>query len=109
MIVHMKKDFRNAFNLKVRKDDSLNKFFVAVGNDEVSVKYTAESDTHWIIQEVKAPSHIRAMNVHGRLLEYILELAMQEKISISPACAYAQTFITRHPRFETLVPHQEVS
>lgn len=105
----MKKDFRNAFNLKVQQDEDQGKFFVTIGQDEVSVRYSPQSETHWSIEEVNAPSQIRSMNVHGRLLEYVLELALQEKMTITPSCAYAQTFIKRHPRFESLVPQVEVS
>ena len=105
----MKKDFRNAFNLKVQQDEDQGKFFVTIGQDEVSVRYSPQSETHWSIEEVNAPSQIRSMNVHGRLLEYVLELALQEKMTITPSCAYVQTFIKRHPRFESLVPQVEVS
>lgn len=100
----MKKDFRNAFNLKVQHDEAAGKFFVRIGQDKVSVNYEATSKDMWTIREVSVPSQVRSMNIHSRLMEYVLELALQEKIVIRPACAYAQSFIKRHSRFESLVP-----
>lgn len=99
----MKKDFRNAFNLKVQHNEAAGKFFVTIGQDEVSVKYQASSKDLWTILEVAVPSQVRSMNIHSRLMEYVLELALQEKIMVRPACAYAQSFIKRHSRFESLV------
>ena len=105
----MKKDFRNAFNLRIQHDESEHKFFVTIGQDEVSVSYTPEAKDHWTISQVTVPTQLRSMNIQGRLLEYVLELALQEKMSITPGCAYAQTFILRHPRFQALVPATKVS
>ncbi len=102
----MKKDFRNAFNLKVQHDEAAGKYFVTIGQDEVSVNYQATSKDAWSINEVSVPSQVRNMNVHSRLMEYVLELALQEKIMITPACAYAQSFIKRHSRFNSLVPEE---
>lgn len=102
----MKKDFRNAFNLKVQHDEAAGKYFVSVGQDEVSVACRVESKEAWTIDDVLVPSHLRNMNIHSRLLEYVLELALQEKVIVTPACAYAQSFIKRHRRFEALVPEQ---
>lgn len=102
----MKKDFRNAFNLKVQHDEAAGKYFVTVGQDEVSVNYQVISKDTWSIHEVAVPSQVRSMNIHSRLMEYVLELALQEKITISPACAYAQSFIKRHSRFDALVPEE---
>lgn len=102
----MKKDFRNAFNLKVQHDEAAGKFFVTIGQDEVSVKYHAESKDAWTINEVSVPNQVRSMNIHNRLMEYVLELALQEKVMITPDCAYAQSFMKRHGRFEGLIPEQ---
>lgn len=102
----MKKDFRNAFNLKVQHDEAASKYFVTIGQDEVSVNYQVTNKNTWSINEVSVPNQVRSMNIHSRLMEYVLELALQEKIMITPACAYAQSFMKRHSRFNALVPEE---
>ncbi len=104
----MKKDFRNACNLRIQHDEIARKFFVTIGADEVSVNYLPQEDHHWNIADVVVPSQIRSMNVHARLLEYVLELALQEKITVYSESAYVKTFILRHPRFQALTSEPEI-
>ncbi len=100
----MKKDFRQALNLRVLHDESASKFFLPLGAEEISVTYTCLNDHLWQIDQVQVPSHLRSMNVHAQVLEYVLELALQEKIQIIPACAYAQSFMKLYQRFQVLIP-----
>ncbi len=102
----MKKDFRQAFNLRVNHDETAHKFTSTMGKDEVMVAYTPLDAATWRIDAVTASPELRSMNIHGRLLEYVLELALQEKINVQPNCAYAKAFINHDSRFQALVAEE---
>lgn len=100
----MKKDFRQAFNLRVQHDEQQHKFYISLGGDEVAVQYEPGADNSWHIKSVRVPSAYRSTGAHARLLEYVLELARQDKITVHPDCAYARTYIQGNPRFAELIP-----
>ncbi|MDP5170544.1 MAG: N-acetyltransferase [Bacteroidia bacterium] len=100
----MKKDFRQAFNLRVQHNETDHKFLITLGGDEISVAYDEPKQGAWQITSVNVPTQMRSMNVHAQLLEYVLEHARQEKIEIIPTCAFAKSFIKQNPRFLDMVP-----
>ena len=89
--------------INVHHDKENHEFYVPLTNGRISVKYEAEENV-WKFTSVDIPQEARRFHIGPRLLEYAIETAKAEKLKILPACAYAQTYLARNPRFQSLLP-----
>ena len=102
----MRSSFLKRFSLKVHHEEDNQRFLVPLSPEPVTLDYEIEGDT-WLITAINIPETARQLHVGPRLMEYALEKALFEKLTVRPVCAYARNYMARNPRFETLLPKEE--
>lgn len=101
----MRSSFLKRFSLKVQHEEENQRFLVPLNPDPVTLDYEIEGDT-WLITAVNIPESARQMHVGPRLMEYALEKAIFDKLSVRPMCAYARNYMARNLRFDVLLPKE---
>lgn len=101
----MRTSFLKRFSLKVIHDPENHRFLVHLSPDPVTLHYEVEGNT-WLITAVNIPPSARQLHVGPGLMEYALEKALFDKVTVRPLCAYARNFMARNPHFQSLLPRE---
>ncbi|MGH8146826.1 MAG: GNAT family N-acetyltransferase [Rhodanobacteraceae bacterium] len=88
--------------MDVVHDANARRFHAEVGGQRGVLDY-ALRDGVMIITHTGVPSAIGGRGVAAKLTRVALETARREHWKVVPACAYAATFIRRHPEFDDLL------
>lgn len=102
----MRSSFLKRFSLKVIHEEENHRFLVQLSPEPVTLYYEVEGNT-WLITAVNIPSGARELHVGPRLMEYAMEKALFDKVTVRPLCAYARNFLARNPRFEALLAKEK--
>jgi predicted GNAT family acetyltransferase len=102
----MRSSFLKRFSLKVIHEEENQRFLVQLSPEPVTLHYEVEGNT-WLITAVNIPPSARELHVGPRLMEYALEKALFDKVTVRPLCAYARNYLARNPRFQTLLSKEE--
>lgn len=101
----MRSKYLKQNTINFQHDTENDEFFVPLANSKISIEYQEEENT-WRITDVNIPQQARRFHIGPRLLEYVMESARAQKFKVIPDCAYAESFMIRHPRFQKLLPKE---
>ncbi len=79
----------------VKDNPQTSRYELDVGGQIVFALYRREGATLYI-RHVEAPPPLRGTGAAGRLMEGIMEIAGQERLTVVPLCSYAAAWIRRH-------------
>ncbi len=79
----------------VRDNKPANRYELDVGGQIVFALYRRDGSTLYI-RHVEAPLPLRGTGAAGRLMQGIVEIAADEKLSVVPLCSYAAAWMRRH-------------
>ena len=72
-----------------------NRFEYHTGGATAFASYRKQGQTLFI-DYVEAPPELRGTGAAGKLMQYIVDQAKQDKLSITPICSYAASWLKRH-------------
>ncbi len=98
----MSSRYFKTLKVKVEHEPENERFYIPCSPEPVSLKYQ-ENEEGWEITDVKIPQAARKLKMGSSIMEYVLETAKKENLKVSPACAYAENFFARFPRYERLL------
>lgn len=88
--------------LNVQHDESHSRFIATVDGYPCVVEYTLDANT-LVITHTGVPQKVGGRGIASELTQYVLDTARARGWSVVPQCAYAASYIARHPEYQDLV------
>lgn len=77
------------------------RFEFAINGETAFARYRVAGDTLFI-DYVEAPPALRGTGAAGKLMEKVMAEARNRKLSVTPICGYAATWLTKHSEYNDI-------
>jgi len=98
----MSSRYFKTLKVKVEHEPENERFLIPFSPEPVSLEYQKNGEA-WEITNVQVPQEARKLKMGISLMEYVLETAKKDNRKVNPACAYAENFFVRFPRYQELL------
>jgi uncharacterized protein len=82
---------KGAFEVKIDKETEAKMTFVFAGTDKIIIEHTEVNPDY------------KGKGFGKLLIEKVIELAKEKKMTIIPLCPFAKKYLERHPEFNDLL------
>ncbi|MCB8984125.1 MAG: N-acetyltransferase [Ardenticatenaceae bacterium] len=89
----------------VRNNEAENRFEIEEDGQLAVLEYVREADVITYVH-TKMPPDLRGMGLGGKLARYALEYAREMNLKVIPVCPFVQSYLERHPEYQSLVLKQ---
>jgi hypothetical protein len=104
----MKAHFQKALNLNIKHDAAAAKFFIPLGDAELSLTYEVAGRS-WTILSFQQPPQVARLGAGNRLVEYVLEFAKDQKVEVNAnAVPFVHNYLLNNQRYQCLLPREVV-
>ena len=90
-------------NIEIKHDEDKGKFFSVVDGKEARLEYEKIDDKTIEFPYTYVPPSLRGKGIGAKLVEYGLNYARRNKLSVIPSCSYVENFIHRNQKYKDLV------
>lgn len=90
-------------NLEIKKGD--NRFYIGESekNDIARITFYYQEEKVIVINHTFVSPELRGQNIAGRLLNTVVEFAVENGLKIVPVCSYAVKKMTRNSEYEHIL------
>jgi predicted GNAT family acetyltransferase len=78
------------------------RFELAVDGKTAILQYM-ERDGALYLTHTEVPPELEGQGIGGRIVKHALEQARSRGVKVAPSCAFARSYIERHPEYRSLV------
>jgi predicted GNAT family acetyltransferase len=90
-------------DIEIKHDHEKGKFFSIVDGKEARLEYEKIDDNTIEFPYTYVPPSLRGKGIGAKLVEYGLNYARSNNLSVIPSCSYVENFIHRNQKYKDLV------
>jgi len=90
-------------NFEIKHDEANGKFFSVIDGKEARLEYEKIDEKTIEFPYTYVPPSLRGKGVGAKLVEYGLNYARTNNLSVIPSCSYVENFIHRNQNYKDLV------
>ena len=90
-------------NIEIKHDEKNRKFFSVIDGKEARLGYEIINGKTIEFPFTYVPQSLRGKGIAAKLVEYGLDYARSNNLSVIPSCSYVESFIQRNQKYKDLV------
>jgi uncharacterized protein len=90
-------------DLDIQYDESAQKFFVIIDDEEALLEYYHRDDKTLVFNHTFVPTNLRGKGIAATLTRYALNYAREHNFKVIPQCSYVVEYVEKNKEFNDII------